>query len=181
MIQDLSFTITRGIWQQDGLLSHTVVALPNSVLDGISVCCHAFTDWVDYMLVQLYARNFLQQQVVVLFGSEYCLWSLAGWGIQHSDVCVSGECRQAVLGQDWCGNTMLHTHVHGQIVCVWMTRWEHEGPVHTLISVRCSVVCRQWFTSHSACVQTTKLPLLTSSFTSYYSNKWVSDKWECPW
>ncbi len=45
--QDLSFTITRGIWRQDGgLLFHTVVALPNTVLDGISVCRHAFIDWL---------------------------------------------------------------------------------------------------------------------------------------
>lgn len=139
VIQDLSFTITRGIWRQDGgLLSHTVVALPNSVLDGISVCCNAFTDWVDCMQVQLYARNFLRQQVVVLFGSENCLWSLAGWGIQHSDVCVSGECRQAVLGQDWCGNTMLHTHVHGQRVCVNDSVGTRGAGAHTH---QCEMLC----------------------------------------
>ncbi len=32
--------------QDGGLLFHTVVALPNTVLDGISVCLHAFIDWL---------------------------------------------------------------------------------------------------------------------------------------
>lgn len=73
VIQDLSFTITRGIWRQDGgLFSHTVVALPNSVLDGISVCCHAFTD-----LSRLHASAALRTQLPTTAGcSSVWVWIL---------------------------------------------------------------------------------------------------------